>query len=134
MKKAKDVTRSGAMLKWLTTTILVLGIITFSGHAAALKPYNSELVKVELSEARKVSSKKIVHFKKARADEKCSRLIPESRAKNVISFLSHKEKKVAITLKSHSKKLGARNEQGKGFLIHFSTNNSEEFESIPPRG
>ena len=131
MKKVKNEVASSNLLKWLTSAVLVLSIITFSGNVLELRPYNSESPKTELNESRKANSRKVVYFKKALDKAK---FVPESRKENFISIQFHQEKKTKVKLKLNREELPAVSQQRKSFLIHLSTKNSDEFELNQLRG
>ena len=134
MKKTKNVFTSRAMLKWLMSTVLVLGVISFSGFASEHKPYNSEPVKTELREARNLSSRKSFCFKRAFANAKHSFIPSENRLENFISILLHQENKQETQRKSRCKELPPIDRQARGFLMHLSSKNSEESELNHSRG
>ena len=132
MKRSKDVITKNGLLKWLTKTVLVLGLTTFSGHVSEFRLYNSEPIKTELNEVRKVSSKRTVNFKQVFAGLNFSVLHSTSRTDIFTSLLLYQENRIAIKLKSNFKQLPT-NEQT-GFLIYYSSDSSEEFNTNPLKG
>ena len=131
MKKVKILVTSNDLLKWLTSAVLVLSIITFSENVSELTLYYSERPKTELNESRKVNSRKVVYFKKALGKAKFA---PESRKENFISIQFHQKNRTTVKLKLNRKELPTLDQQRKNFLIHLSTKNSDEFELNQLRG
>jgi hypothetical protein len=132
MKRTKDVITKNGLLKWLTKTVLVLGLIAFSGHVSELRLYNSEPTKTELNEVRRVNSKRTVNFKKVFGGLNCPLLYSTSRTEKFTSFLLQLENRIAVKLKSNFEERPT-NEQ-RGFFIYYSTESSEEFDTNQLRG
>ena len=132
MKRTKDVITKNRLLKWLTKTVLVLGLITFSGHVSEFRLYNSEPTKTELNEVRRVSSKRTVNFKQIFDGLSFSVLHSTSRTDIYTSLLSYQKNRITVKLKSNFEEQPT-NEQT-GFLIYYSTDSSEEFNTSPLKG
>src|SRR5690349_12156764 len=64
MTTISKVITNRASLKWLTKAVLVLALITSSGYTPEYRIHRNEPAKTEISGARRVSSKKVVYFKK----------------------------------------------------------------------
>lgn len=125
MKGTKDSIVKNGPLKWLTRTVLVFGLIAFQGHVSEFRLHNSEPAKTELNDVRRASCKRTVSFQKTFEDLNGSLLYLTSRTELFTSLLLHQENKIAVKLKSNLEEQPI-NEQA-GFLIHYSTDSSEEF-------
>lgn len=123
MKNPKTVITKSSLLKWLTRTVLVLGLITFSGLATEVRLTNAEPTKTELSEVRKGRSKRTVSFKRAFREFNPSHL--KNRLTDLIVLLSYQENRVDVQLKRNFKKHPPQERDG--FLRYYSTSNSEEW-------
>jgi len=123
MKGTKDSIVINGPLKWLTRTVLVFGLIAFQGHVSEFRLHNSEPTKTELNDHRRISFKRTVNYQKTFQDLSGSLLT--SRTELFASLLLHQENKIAVKLRSILEEQPT-NEQA-GFLIHYSTDRSEEF-------
>ncbi|GCC51398.1 hypothetical protein SanaruYs_16230 [Chryseotalea sanaruensis] len=125
MKQMKHILKISDPLKWLAKSILVFGLIAFSGYAADSRLLNVEPTKTELSEVRRANFKRVVKLEKVFNELHFLLTPPSSHPEDFISFLNHEEKRITVKLKSISKELPI-NEQD-GFLIYYATESSEEF-------
>lgn len=127
MKQSKHLFEISGLLKWLTKSILVVGLIAFSGHASESMPSNFESTKTELNEVRKVGSKRTFNLKKVSSSLQCSFSTSTNSRDTFTCCLHHQENKIAVKLKNNFEALPI-NEQN-GFLIFHSTKVSEEFDT-----
>jgi hypothetical protein len=120
-------------LRWLTKTILVIGLFTFSGHVAECRTFNPEPTKTELNEKRKFSSKKTVNFKNH--SHSCTNYVvnPTDRNDKFALFLCYQKNGVAVKLKYNSELFHAR-ERKVDFLIFHLSDNSDDSHINPIRG
>ena len=133
MNRTKYQKAKQLFLSWLTKTILVIGLFTFSEHASECRTFNAERTKTELNEKRKFSSKRTVNFKKH--FNACTNYVvnPTSRNDNFISFLCYQQNWVAVKLKDNSELFQAI-ERNEDFLIFHLSDNSDDSHINPVRG
>lgn len=133
MNNTKNVITKNGLLKWLMKTILVLGLITFSGHVSEARLHNSESTKTELSEVRRISSKKTVYFKTVFSGLNSSRLHLTVQAEKFTTSLLHQDNWINVKLKSNFKAQPPK-ELVMGYILYYSTESSEEFDTNQLRG
>ncbi len=133
MKRTKNVITKNGILKWLAKTILVLGIITFSGYVSEVRFNNTASPKTELKEVRRVSSKKTVYFKTACSELNASILKLYNSPENFTSFLLHQASLINVQFQSNFIAQSSK-ERTKGYLIYYRTHSPEEFDIKQPRG
>lgn len=123
MEKATGLTTQKGLLKWLTHTILIVGLLTFSGPVSEFSIPGSQPAKTELSEARSVRHKKTVSLKaflhSPSAQTNCT--------ENFIYSLVDQNKKITVQFKTNPGKLTPK--PAKVFLVHHSPDYSKEHDS-----
>ena len=118
------------LLKWLMKTILVFGLITFSGQVSEFRLHNSEPTKTELNEVKRDCTKRTISFK--RIFNGLNLLsYSTNRTENFVSYLFDQDNRITVKLKSSFKEKS--NEQD-GFLIYHSTKISDELDTNQLRG
>ena len=116
------------LLKWLTKTILVLGLITFSGCVSEFRSYASTTTWTELNEVRRIRSTRTASLNEVSHGFNYS----ISRTDNFISYRCHQDNSITVKLKIYFQVRTTN--QRVGFLIFYSTNSSEEFDNNLLRG
>lgn len=128
MEKATGLTTQKGLLKWLTHTILIVGLLTFSGPVSEFSIPGSQPAKTELSEARSVRYKKTVSLKaflhSPSAQTNCT--------ENFIYSLVDQNKKITVQFKINLEKLTPK--PANVFLVHHSPDYSKEHDSNQLRG
>lgn len=123
MEKGLGLTTQKGLLKWLTHTILVVGLLTFSGQVSESSIPGSQPVKTELSEERSVRYKKTASLKaflhSLSTQTNCT--------KNFIFSLVNQHKKITVQFKTNVEKFIPK--PVKGFLVHHAFNYSKEHDS-----
>ena len=133
MKWPKDKIKRNGLLKWLTTTILLFGLITFSGYVSESRHYNAGSTKTELNEAGRVSFKRTVYLKKASNGLSYSLFHSTRRTENFSSALFHQKTRITVKLKNNLKERPTK-ERKKSFLLYYSFDCSEGPGTIRLRG
>lgn len=133
MNKTKNAVTRGELLKWLVKTVLVAGLLTFSGNVSEYRSYNAEPTKTELSEGKSVSSKKAVYFKMIFDGYNNTCFYASSQVEKYTSYLIHQKSCISVKLKYIFKDRPA-NDQDMGFLLYQSSHRSDEFDMNQPRG
>lgn len=131
----KDVITKKGIQRWLMKTILVFGLIAFSGNISAFKSYNSHLYNSELKETGRVNFKRTICFKKV-FDRLCYFALQTSY-RQIDSFafsLFHCERNIKVKLRSCFIAVAAIKNQDENFLIDYSSDNSNESETDRLRG
>ncbi len=128
MEQATGLTVQKGLLKWLTHTILIVGLLTFSGLVSESSIPGSQPAKTELNEARSVRHKKTVSLKaflhSPSAQKNCT--------ENFIYSLVDQNKKITVQFKTNPEKLTPK--PAKVFLVHHSPDYSKEHDSSQLRG
>jgi hypothetical protein len=123
MEKATGLTAQKGLLKWLTHTILIVGLLAFSGQVSESRILESQPVKTELSEKRSVRYKKTASLKaflhSLSTQANCT--------ENFIYSLVDQHKKITVQFKNNSEKF--RSEQSQGFLVHHAFKYAKEHDS-----
>jgi hypothetical protein len=127
MIRTKDVIKKSGLLKWLSKAVLVLGLLTFSGHVSEFRLYNSGPTKTELNEVRSVNTKRTVSLNKI-----LNGLNSIIRTDQFVFRLLHQDNRIALKLRINFVVLPT-NEQD-AFLLHYSATLSDEFITNQVRG
>lgn len=123
MEKATGLTTQKRLLKWLAHTLLVVGLLTFSGPVSEFSIPGSQPAKTELSEARSVRHKKTVSLKaflhSLSTQTNCT--------ENFIYSLVDQNKKITVLFKTNLGKPTPK--PANVFLVHHSPDYSKEHDS-----
>lgn len=123
MEQATGKITQHRLLKWLTHTILIAGLLAFSGQVSEFSIPGSQPAKTELNEERSVSYKKTISLKaflhSLSTQANCT--------ENFIYSLVDQHKKITIQLKNNIEKFTTK--QSQGFLIYHALNYSKEHDS-----
>ena len=128
MEKATGLTVQKGLLKWLTHTILIVALLTFSGPVSEFSIPGSQPAKTELSEARSVRYKKTASLKAFLH----SLSTQTNRTENFIYSLVDQNKKITVQFKTNLEKLTPK--PVKGFLVHHQFDYSKEHDSSQLKG
>ncbi len=109
---------------WLIT--LVLGLVTFSGHISAFRPYKAEPTQTELNEINKVPSKRTICFKQASKGLTSSHFLTFIQTDNFTPFLLQFNNNIKVKLKDNINEHKTLKKQDKYFQTYYSSDNSEE--------
>src|SRR5690606_9428626 len=121
--KATGKTTQHRLLKWIAHTILLAGLLTFSGHITECRILAHEPAKTELREQRSVRYKSTTSLKAFLN----SLSIQPSCTEHFIFSLADQHKKITVQLKKNGEKFAP--EKSQGFLIHHAFNYSKEHDS-----
>ncbi len=120
MEKATGKITQHRLLKWLTHTILIAGLLAFSGPVSESSIPESQPAKTELNEERSVSYKKTISLKaflhSLSTQANCT--------ENFIHSLVDQHKKITVQLKNNAEKFTPK--PVKGFLVHHAFDYSKE--------
>lgn len=123
MEQATGLTVQKGLLKWLTHTILIVGLLTFSAPVSEFRILGSQPVKTELNEERSVRYKKTASLKaflhSLSTQANCT--------ENFIYSLVDQHKKITVQFKNNIEKFTTK--QSQGFLIYHALNYSKEHDS-----
>lgn len=123
MEKATGLTAQKELLKWLTHTILIAGLVAFSGQVSEFRILGSQPAKTELNEERFVRYKKTVSLKAFLH----SLSTQSSCTVHFIFSLIEQHKKITVQFKNNIEKFTTK--QSQGFLIYHALNYSKEHDS-----
>ena len=123
MEKTKGLTVQKGLLKWLTHTILIVGLLAFSGPVSEFRIPGSQPAKTELNEERSVRYKKTASLKAFLHS-------PSTQANctgNFIYCLVDQHNKITVQFKINAEKFTPK--PIKGFLVHHVFDYSKEHDS-----
>lgn len=128
MEKATDINAQLRLLKWLTHTILLAGLLTFSAPVSEFSIHGSQPIKTELNEERSTRCKKTVSLK-AFLRSLSTQAICTDR---FIFSLLEKNRKITVQFKTNPETLTPT--PAKDFLVHHSSDYSKEHDLIQLKG
>jgi len=132
VKKTLNILQTSAQLKWLAKAILVLGLFAFSAPVSDIRTNDHLAQKTELSEVRRISSKRIIRLEKVAQGITCSFLWTPIRTENFTPVLLHQQARITVALRRNFKD-GPTREQS-AFLLYHAADRTEEPDAHAAQG
>jgi hypothetical protein len=117
------------LVRWIMNAILVLSVISFSGHVSTPKSFSSESTRTEVKQTRWAASERTARF--TNIHDVSSHYKVFDQAGDFCSSLFQYERQIDVKLKSNVRSCTSGDKQ---FLIHFFNYSSEKSVTDAPRG